>query len=167
MVNNMSQYLLIIGCSQKKDPSQTPMKALNRYNGVNFKVIKKFKRERKLPENLDIVIISAKYGFLRADDYIDDYDLRMTKKRAQELHPAILNELEELISNNTYKEIFINLGKDYLPAIEGFNTCAACPVLYAQGRIGEKLRDMKKWIIRISLSSENQKTLTDLVLQSE
>jgi len=167
MVKDMSQYLLIIGCSQKKDPSQTLMKALNRYNGVNFKVIKKFKRERKLPENLDIVIISAKYGFLKLDEYIDDYDLRMTKKRAQELHPAILNELEELISNNTYKEIFINLGKDYLPAIEGFEKYVTCPVLYAQGRIGEKLRDMKKWIIRISLLSDDQKTLTDLVLQSE
>lgn len=167
MMKSMSRYLLIIACSQKKDPLQAPMKALDRYQGVNFNVLKKLKRERTLPGNLDIVIISAKYGFLKADEYIDDYDLRMTKKRAKELHSAILDELRELISNNIYREIFINLGKDYLPAIEGFEKWVTCPVLYAQGRIGEKMRDMKKWIIRISLLSDDQKTLTDLVLQSE
>lgn len=161
----MPHYLLLIGCSQKKDSSPHPMRALDRYDGVNFRILKKFSRERTL-QNLDIVIISAKYGFLKADDCIDNYDLRMTSQRAHDLHSTVLGNLKELISSNTYEEIFINLGKDYLPAIEGFEKFAACPVVYAKGRIGEKMRDMKKWITRISLKSRTQKTLTDLVLQN-
>jgi hypothetical protein len=154
---------LIIGCSQKKNPSPSPLKAFDKYDGVNFRVLKKFKRERRLPELLDIVIISAKYGFLRADEYINDYNMRMTEKRALELHSKILNELRKLISNNIYKEIFINLGKDYLPAIEGFEDFVTCPIMYAEGRIGEKMSAMKKWITRISLSAEDQRTLTEIL----
>lgn len=128
-------------------------------------MLKKFRRERRLPDSLDIVIISAKYGLLRADEHISNYNVRMTKERALNLHPQILDELEELISHNPYKEIFINLGKDYLPSIEGIEIAASCPVMYAQGRIGEKMRAMKKWMIRIALQSEKQKTLNDVILQ--
>jgi len=159
----MSRYLLIIGCSQKKNPSPSPLKALDRYDGVNFRVLKKFKRERRLPETLDIVIISAKYGFLRADENINDYNVRITEKRALELHSEILNELKKLISSNTYKETFINLGKDYLPAIKGIENVVTCPIVYAEGRIGEKMSAMKKWITRISLSAEDQRTLTEIL----
>lgn len=159
----MPSYLLIIGCSQKKDPSPYPMKALDRYEGVTFKVLKKFKRERVLPRTLDIVIISAQYGFLRADDLIHDYDVRMTKKRALELQPQILQQLKELISHNTYQEVFINLGKDYLPAIKGIENLATCPIGYAGGRIGEKMAATKQWITRVTRVSEHQKTLNEVL----
>lgn len=158
----MPHYLLVMGCSQKKDASPSPMKALDRYEGVNFKVLKKFRKEKKMPDNLDIVIISAKYGFIEADDYIDDYDLRMDKKRAFELHGQVLNDLKELLSTKNYEEIFINLGKDYLPALEGIENAVTCPVTYAEGRIGEKMKAMKNWIIKISLS-KGQKTLDEVL----
>ena len=115
-----------------------------------------------MPETLDIIIISAKYGFLKADEKIDDYNVRMTKERAQELHPTIIHELKEFISKREYKEIFINLGKDYMPAIKGIENLTNCPILYAQGRIGEKMSALKKWLTLICLSSRNQKTLTDI-----
>ena len=126
-------------------------------------MIKKFQRDRKLPDNLDIIIISAKYGFLKADRKIDDYDMRMTKKRAQELHPRIVHEMKEFISHKEYKEVFINLGKDYLPAIEGIENLTNCPIVYAPGRIGEKMSALKKWLIKISCSSKDQKTLTEVL----
>ena len=159
---DMAAYLLIVGCSQKKDQSPYPMKALDRYEGVNFKVIKKFRRERTLPANLDILIISAQYGLLKLDSYIEDYDVRMTEKRASNLRNDIMNEMKKILSTREYKEIFVNLGKDYLPAITGIENIAVCPVVYAQGRIGEKMRSMKKWITRVYCSSETQKTLTEL-----
>ncbi len=150
-----------MGCSQKKDTSPSPMKALDRYEGVNFKILKKFKKEKKLPKNLDVVIISANYGFLRADDYIDDYDLRMDKERALNLHPEVMDRLKELFSMRDYEEIFINLGKDYMPAVEGLENMVTCPIVYAEGRIGEKMRAMKKWITQISILKD-QKILEEV-----
>jgi hypothetical protein len=140
--DTMSRYLLIVGCSQKKNPSPYPLKAIDRYDGVNFRVIKKFKRERKLPGNLD-------------------YNLRMTKQKARSLHSQILSHLRDLFSNNDYQEIFVNLGKDYLPAIKGIEDSVSCPIVHAEGRIGEKMGAMKRWITRIALFSEDQKNLTD------
>ena len=58
----MKHYLLILSCSQRKrkDPGFLP--AIERYDGVNFRVIKKLGRQSRLLKNLDILIISAKYG---------------------------------------------------------------------------------------------------------
>jgi hypothetical protein len=161
----MSRYLLVLACSEKKDPSPYQMKALDRYDGVNFRVLKKLRRERILPENLDIVIISAKYGLLDADEYIDDYDMRMTPEKASHLHAQIMDRLKELFSHTAYEGVLVNLGKDYLPAIAGIENCAPCPVGYAQGRIGEKMRDMKTWVTRIPLKTTRQKTLKELNLE--
>ncbi len=155
----MARYLLIVGCSQKKNPSCNPMKALDRYEGVNFRVIKKLREEGKIPSSLDITIISAKYGFLKADDYIDDYDVRMTIQRACELHSEVLSQMKL----EDYGEIFINLGKDYMPAVKGIEDLATCRILYAEGRIGEKMSAMKRWIIRIGRASEEQKTLAEFI----
>jgi hypothetical protein len=162
----MSRYLLILGCSQKKNPSPLPMKAMDRYTGVNFGVIKKFSAERPFPPTIDICIISAQYGFLHPDDLIQDYDLRMTPQRARELHGDILTGLRSLISRRHYREIFVNLGKDYLPAVEGFEDLVTCPVRYAGGRIGEKMSAMKQWLHHIALVSKDQTTLERFISQT-
>jgi hypothetical protein len=162
--NSMPSYLLIVGCSDSKNASPVPMKALDRYEGVNFKVIKKFNREKGRPDNVDIVIISARYGLITQDTYIEPYNMRMTRKRAETLRPDVMNNLKELISQKIYEEIFIVLGKDYLPAIEGIGFIAPCPVSYAQGRIGEKMAALKKWLNKVLLAREGQQKLTDLAL---
>lgn len=155
----MSRYLLLVGCSQSKDPSPQPMKAFDRYTGVNFRVIKKFSTERALFETIDICIISAFYGLLHPDHLIDDYDLQMTPSRARELKPEIMDELQKVTSGQPYAEVFVNLGKDYLPAISGLEELVSCPVVYARGRIGEKMSAMKHWLSQVIRDSEDQSSL--------
>jgi len=84
------RFLLIISCSGRKDKTEGRISAIDRYDGVYYKVIKKLRREDKLPENLDIVIISAKYGFLKPDDLIENYDMRMDEERAKRLNSCIV-----------------------------------------------------------------------------
>ncbi|MBU6996683.1 MAG: hypothetical protein HXS41_07950 [Theionarchaea archaeon] len=164
VADSMSSYLLVVGCSDRKNTSPFPMKALDRYEGVNFKVIKKFNREKGFPDNMDIAIVSARYGLITSDEYIDLYDIRMTRKRAAVLHPEIMDDLKDLISGKTYKEVFVVLGKEYMRAIEGIELIAPCPVVYARGRIGEKMAALKKWLNRVFLAKEGQQKLTDLKL---
>jgi hypothetical protein len=155
----MSRYLLMLGCSQKKDPSPSSLKALHRYQGVNFRVLKKFLAERAFPRTLDICIISAQYGLLHPDDLIEDYDVRMTPQRARELHPRVMDGLQNLLSEKSYGELFVNMGKDYLPAIEGLENLVSCPVIYAPGRIGEKMSAMKQWLFHVARQVEDQSSL--------
>jgi hypothetical protein len=155
----MARYLLMLGCSQKKDPSPTPLKALHRYDGVNFRVLKKFLAERAFSQLLDICIISARYGLLYPDDLIEDYDVKMTSQRARDLHPEVMKRLQEQLSENSYEELFVNMGKDYLPAIDGLENLVTCPVVYAPGRIGEKMSAMKQWLLYISRRCDDQTSL--------
>jgi len=84
------KFLLVISCSDKKNKSREPLPAIERYTGAWYGVINKLKRGSMFPQNLDIVIISAKYGLLMSNELIEYYDLTMIKERAQRLNSEIL-----------------------------------------------------------------------------
>lgn len=94
------------------------------------------------------LIISAKYGILRADIPIPPYDQRMTRGRALELRPAVARDLDTaLTAAISYTEIFVNLGKTYRLAIAGsIRLREARRVLYASGGIGTMMAQMKAWL---------------------
>lgn len=147
----MVKHLLVISCSERKNKSQGAIPAIERYTGAWYGVINKLKRESRYPLNLNIVIISAKYGFLEPDDLIEDYDLRMTEKRAKELNHGIISKFKTLLEGNHYNTIFINLGKDYLPAIDGLEDLIPrnSRIIYAKGRLGERKSQLKEFIVSI------------------
>ena len=142
-------HLLIISCSQKKADISNPASAIELYDGSTFRVIKKMYRERRLPKNIHILIISAKYGLLGSHDLIEKYDQKMTGDRAKELKHDIEKKLDNFLSNKKFKEVFVSMGKNYCLTIEDFDF--KVPIEYASGRIGEKLSRTKKWINSIEM----------------
>lgn len=141
------RYLLIVACSQRKrsDPGLLP--AIERYDGVSFRVLRKARREGYWPENLDVLILSAKYGLIEAATPTAYYEQRMTSKRAIALNARILEELRSLIGQRDYTEVYIDLGGDYLPAIRGCaEAFSGLRVTYAEGRIGERLKGLRDWL---------------------
>jgi len=137
-------YLLIISCSQRKVDIPNPAPAIELYDGSIFRIIKKMYRERRLPKNMHVLIISAKYGLLGSHDLIEKYDQKMTEDRAKELKHDIEKKLDKFLSDNEFKEIFVSMGKNYCLSIEDFDF--KVPIEYASGRIGEKLSKTKRWI---------------------
>ena len=71
------RQLLVVACGDKKCPDVGNMKALDRYLGPIFQSI----RKAGVPENVDVAILSAKHGLIRADAPIEKYDQMMTKER--------------------------------------------------------------------------------------
>ncbi|MDW7997988.1 MAG: hypothetical protein RMI30_00830 [Thermodesulfovibrio sp.] len=122
------------------------MEAWELYDGVIFRMLKKIEREEGFPENLSIIILSAKYGFIKPSDYISYYDHRLDSKTY--MKPFLLNSLKKQVECYHISKIFICLGKDYLSAIEGFETIFSkkTQFLYATGGIGLKMSQLKKWI---------------------
>lgn len=141
-----NKNLLIMSCSQRKNPSIEPMKAIDRYTGVFFNVLKKNNPELK---DLDLIIISAKYGFLLPGCLIENYDMKMTKKRAYELRDEITYDFQDFFKNRNYSEIFINLGKYYSKATYFCSGVKGMRLVNANGGIGERMAQMKKWLLRI------------------
>lgn len=147
-VGSMSRYLLLLACSQRKSAEPGYLPAIERYDGVNYRVVKKAMRDGNCPKGLEILIISAKHGLINASTLIEDYDLLMTLQRADELRQSTTAELNVLLQQQDPQEIFVNMGRIYLAAIEPdselFQPCRRLHV--AKGGIGSKMSQMKLWL---------------------
>jgi cytoplasmic iron level regulating protein YaaA (DUF328/UPF0246 family) len=145
------RYLLILACAQRKRPDTGLLPAIERYDGVNFRVLQKAKRAGYLSKNLDMLILSAKYGLIKANTPIEKYDLKMTIQRARELQTQVSRNLDAYLVNTEYQEIFVNLGKSYLTVIAISSKMPALheKIRYASGGIGEKMAQMKNWLCQI------------------
>lgn len=145
----MKRKLLIVSCSQRKHKVEGKVRAWDLYDGVNFRVLKKIEREQGLPPSLDILILSAKYGLIRPEDMIEWYDLRMTRDQASLLRPSNQAKLLKLLSTKSYDEVLLNVGRDYLLAMDGLNSYfdGKLDIIIPQGGIGKKMSEMKKWVL--------------------
>jgi hypothetical protein len=148
--------LLLIACSNRKIRTDGLLPALERYDGGTYRVIRKAQREGYFPPNVDIKILSAKFGLIDAKTPIPYYDQKMDRKRAEELRVLVSRDLEQLIHGGRYSEIFINMGKVYLLAVDSFAEIASSNVIvnYAEGGIGSKAKALKEWLKKSKNSGE-------------
>ena len=65
----------------------------------------------------------------------------MNEDRAKELNHEILRKIRSLLKKEHYETIFINLGRDYLPAIHVLENIIPkdTKLCYARGRVGERI----------------------------
>lgn len=77
-----ARRLLIMACSSRKSPAFGLLPAIERYDGVAFRVVKRLLRIVQFPPDVDVMILSAKYGLIGQDEPIGDYDLQMTPELA-------------------------------------------------------------------------------------
>ena len=152
----MKNNLLIISCSQRKVSTPGLIPAIDLYDGPTYRTLRQFWPDGHPPLNLDVVIISAKYGLLRCQQLIENYDQRMTMERAEKLRPEVQARLKALIQDKrecpfslgAYDQVFINLGKTYMQTLEGFHW-GLLSTLEASGGIGQKTSQMKAWLERM------------------
>ena len=150
-----STNLLIVTCSQRKRSDRELLPALERYDGIFFRILRKAQREGYWPDNLDVLITSAKYGLLELNTAIETYDRRMTVAQAKQLKPVIAPLLTQRVTAHPYAEIFVNVSKVYLGAIEGWDMDLPCgtTVIYATGDIGQRARQMRYWLLEKTTST--------------
>jgi hypothetical protein len=122
--------------------------ALDLYDGVAFRLVKKMQKCGDFPDNLDIFIVSAKYGLIHASQKITFYEQKMTVKTAQHQAKQNCGILLEVLSSKQYSEIFANLGFIYLQALQPVSNWLTDDILFTvpKGKIGQKLQKMKCWL---------------------
>lgn len=112
---NGEKTLIITSCSKKKNEIKTILKASERYIGQMFKATKKFAETNQY----DLLIISAKYGLLKPESKIDNYNKRIQNKtQAIDLRAGVNPKLQEIIEREKYARIIIIMGKMYRFIIE-------------------------------------------------
>jgi hypothetical protein len=147
--------LLFLACSATKRPDEGLLRAIDRYDGPAFRLLRKFLRERAVQAGkLGILILSAEFGLIAADMPIPCYDRRMDVQRAIELRPQVRRQAQALLAGRPiYTATLTNLGAAYTYALTWDE--ATMPLLgrpqfgvvtHAQGPIGQRLQQMKRWL---------------------
>ena len=135
--------LLVVSCSKtKKHLSNVP--AIELYDGQAYRVLKK-----RTTQNLEIVIISAKYGFLRSTDIISYYDQVMTVSQAAGMRKEVSAGIMNIVSGGNFRRIFISLGFPYNLAVSGELMGFLDENFHLQvahGPIGKRLHQLKEWL---------------------
>jgi lipocalin len=135
------KYLLILPCSERKKLTVRDV-AIDLYDGQFFRVLR-----NNMPTNLDVLILSAKYGLIKSDKRIEYYDQIMSTTRAQELAEAVKLKLSKILRENSYNCVFVNLGKTYILALEKSKEILDNHNVYwARGQIGERSHQLKEWL---------------------
>ena len=135
--------LLIMSCSKTKKRLEN-VSAIDLYDGQAYRVIRK-----RSTKNLEILIISAKYGIIRYTDIVSYYDQVMTVTEAVKMKEHVEKVIRKTVWKRNSMRIFINLGFPYNLAVseelidfldEGFN------LQVASGPIGKRLHQLKEWL---------------------
>jgi hypothetical protein len=138
----------------RREPLE-PIPALERFNGVFTKLIKKYDKELR---DVDVLILSPIYGLVRAEENIVYKEpvglswgaLGMSHGEIAEMRESNLINLRKRLGRRHYDEVYVNVGKSMLELIEGFDTMfrTNVKITYSQGNgIGPKMRHMRDWIL--------------------
>lgn len=129
--------LVVLGCSATKHEAKGPLPAVSRYDGPAFRVLRNYLRERRWSRSLSVAVLSAKHGLIGGIAPVAPYDLRMTSRRASELHSEVMTGLKRFSPSHRHFELV--LGKDYLSSVSISELDHQGTVQVTEGSIGEKL----------------------------
>lgn len=113
--------LLVISCTRRKHPLPGGLAAWDRYQGGCFPTLKHIQTTYGFPSDIDIVILSAKYGLVRPCDRIEWYDQKMSPERAKELQPLVEEKVSSLLRQAEYAQSLVLLEEVYMGCLQNVN----------------------------------------------
>ena len=142
--------LILLSASRRRSNNPNSIPALERYQGVYFRVLKKYLREDRLKDT-DVLIVSEKFGVLRPEDrvpYHEPFEGKLGKQEVQKARQANLTKLAQTFSEKQYSEIFVVCGREFQKLIAGFQNLTNTKVVFCEGAgLGPKAHNLKQWIL--------------------
>lgn len=79
---------------------------------------------------------------------IHRYDARMNPRRAAELNPEVLEKTKKIFASKCYEKLFICAGKNYLPALKGYDLLIPrkLEAIVATGSSGHRQAELHDWL---------------------
>jgi hypothetical protein len=144
---------LLLSCSQRKRTDPDPLPAFERYDGPQFRVLRKFLRTHpNASAFLDIAILSARFGIISPSTLIPWYDQRLTTEQALRLRQDALKTLQRYFQPVPCARCCLSLSRTYFQAVEGFDAWipAPCAITIIQGPPGARLSQLFNWLYTLS-----------------
>ena len=150
----MKKLIIVSGSTRVLKEPADPIPALQRFDGMFIRLIRKYYKQLR---GVDVLVLSPVYGLVRAEEKIGFKEpipgswrnLVLGDMDILRLKESSLLSLQNLLVQQRYDEIYVNLGKNMLKIVEGFDKVVprTTKITYSQGRgIGPKMSHMKEWI---------------------
>jgi len=158
--------LAILGCSNRKRQFKGPREAIEVYDGHFYRVIRKARRLGYCPPDLDILIVSAKFGLIKETTLIEWYELPMSWNRAAVWRDKVSADLDQFLEGKDYRSILVAMGQLYRLAISNStflqNGIDEGLVVGTWERIVFHSVQMKSWLIeQHAVSTNGDRIATD------
>ena len=147
----MAKRLLILGPTFKRNKKSGVLPAIERYDGVFFRVSRKNLRGVKdvdvLVMNDDLILVNSKSPLLYSHPKgkkwgslsVSKEVVRMAKKRNEII-------LGKKLKKRKYSEVFIAMGKKYAEALPDLSQYGLQIFFPTAGGIGPKAQALKEWL---------------------
>ncbi len=145
----LKNRLLLLACSRKKKDTAGLLPALIRYDGPAFQILRKFIALRPdKAAQLDVYVLSAKFGLIPVNKPITCYDKKMTQQTAATMNRQVLSVMQKLFSPCKYKQLFINVGQDYGGALAGYEKIIPnnLEIITSTGSSGHRQAELYDWL---------------------
>lgn len=147
----MAKKLLIIGPSFRRNESINPLAALQRYDGLFYRVARKYLKEAKNIEVIvmidDLTLVDGKTPLQYRKPNGKEWGKQVLSTEAIENAKAKNKYfLDEKLRKDKHSAIFISMGKQYaeaLPDLSGFDVEVVFP---STGGPGPKAQALKEWL---------------------
>ena len=158
MKRNLSSFnkILIIPSSIGRIKTTENLPAIERFTGVYFKVIRRWRREGHV-KNVLVLILTDRFGLVEEQTPIPYYEPTFGQFGHLKLDPILKNSLREqslgilqkILGAHKVDEIYINASKEFRELLFDIEKITSAKITYAQGRgIGPKSAHMRDWIIQ-------------------
>ena len=134
--------LLVLSCSDTKCPDVGDKEAIDRYLGPVFQSLKSM----GTPADVDVAIMSAKHGLIRADTPIQNYNDKMSPKKA-DMFKQDAGQMDRIKNTlDGYDNVIVQGGKDYKDVIRAAAGDAKITEVPGGRGIGDQRKSMKEAI---------------------
>lgn len=141
--------LLVISCTEKKAKTEGEIAAIHRYDGLTFQILRKYLRENPVESSsLEVLVLSAEFGLISAQQPIPYYDRLMTKDRANELRNSVNQQLQIIYKTRSYTGTCLALSKLYMQALDekAYSQIDGASLTLVNGSQGRRLSQLYAWL---------------------
>lgn len=150
--------IVITSCSKCKIDKPNLVSAIDRYDGPSFRLLRKYLRQPA--DDIDIFILSAKFGLVSHQTQLPYYEQKLDKFHAEDLGILASSQALPLFADSSgATEIFVNLGKTYFEAFQPtlHQISVDISLTIASGTSGRRLSELHDW-----LYGEKSRLLADM-----
>ena len=145
--------LLILGPSYKRNPSPEPLPAIERYDGLFYRIVRR-NMDKMKEKGIDIIIITEDLEVATPETKLpykppvgNKWKTLPPTTRDLEKIEKLRNQVLELVKSRRYDEIFIALNKHYQALLPDLTPYTKKIIATSKG-LGSKAKSLKEWLTR-------------------